>query len=156
MNLDEIGHRHGDRPLTTPTNPHTQITQNAPKELQDRVREYALSLRGVRPGTSHVSVDGTVAFFLDAPPMKPAITSIFGDEFGHIHPTSDGSLHVNLPTPTANVLIERGWAEYHPLVRKGQLPPVVAMIYGPRDDDELKVVTSIVSLAYEAAGGSEL
>ena len=64
--------RAGDRPRTTPVNPHTQLDQNAPTDLQDRLRDHALSLPGVRRGPSNVSVPGAVAFFLDRPPNPPA------------------------------------------------------------------------------------
>ncbi|MDO9438194.1 hypothetical protein [Hydrogenophaga sp.] len=42
--------RHGARPWTTPTNPHTQLDQNAPVELQELVFEKGQSLGGVETG----------------------------------------------------------------------------------------------------------
>lgn len=71
------------------------------------------------------------------------------------HPSHyDGSLHLNVPTDLAETLIEAGWAEYHSLVTRGHLPPLVVMLYGPRDEDELAVCTSIVEEAYMANGGA--
>ena len=98
---DGFAARSGPRPLTTDVNPHTQLDQNAPAELQDRLRDHAL------------------------------------------------------PTLDAERLIELGWAEYHNLVTRGLAPPVVVMIYGPRDEHELAVVKQVVELAYLAAGGAE-
>lgn len=146
--------RAGQRPTTTPVNPHTQLDQNAPVRLQDRVRDHALALPGVRRGRSNVSVPGTVAFFLDEPSRPSAVPDLFGGEWGHIHPHRDGSLHLNVPTPDADRLIALGWAEYHNVVTRGLVPPVVIMVYGPRDDEELAAVTSVVELAYLAAGGA--
>ena len=146
--------RAGDRPRTTPVNPHTQLDQNAPADLQDRLRDHALSLPGVRRGRSNVSVPGAIAFFLDAPPHPPALPDLFGGEWGHIHPREDGSLHLNLPTPQAERLIELGWAEFHHVVTRGLVPPIVVMLYGPRDEDELAVASRIVEAAYVAAGGA--
>ena len=50
--------RSGARPRTTPTNPHTQLDQNAPAALQERVFSLARLLPGVVVGPSHVSVPG--------------------------------------------------------------------------------------------------
>jgi hypothetical protein len=40
------------------------------------------------------------------------------------------------------------------MVTRGLAPPVVVMVYGPRDEDELAVVKQVVELAYLAAGGA--
>ncbi len=52
-------------------------------------------------------------------------------EFCHLHPPSDGSLHLNLPPDVGQVAVERGWAENHPLARRGIIPTTVVMVYGP-------------------------
>lgn len=150
----ELPARSGPRPKATTTNPHVQLDQNAPVELQDRLRDHALSLPGVRAGASQVSVPGTVAFFLDAPPEQPTLPDLLGGEWGHIHPHSDGSLHLNVPTELAEQLIEAGWAEYHCLVSRGFIPPMVVMLYGPRDEAEFDTCAAIVEEAYLIAGGS--
>jgi hypothetical protein len=151
---DDFPARSGSRPATTAVNPHTQLDQNAPPELQDLLRDHAVSLPGVRSGRSNVSVPGAVAFFLDAPPHPPALPDLFGGEWGHIHPHYDGSLHLNVPTEVAERLIELGWAEYHTVVAQGLIPPIVVMLYGPRDHEELAVAKAIVEIAYLAAGGA--
>jgi hypothetical protein len=145
--------RAGARPKTTPTNPHTQLDQLAPIELQDRLRDYALSLPGVRGGRSNVSVPGAVAFFLDDPPNPRSAPDLFDGEWGHIHPHYDGSLHLTLPTPVAEHLIELGWAEFHTVVASGMIPPVVVMLYGPRTEEELATAKLIIEEAYVSAGG---
>lgn len=146
--------RGGARPATTPSNPHTQLEQIAPVELQDRLRDHALSLPGVRRGESNVSVPGAVAFYLDDPVEPSRMPNLFGGEWGHIHPHSDGSLHLNLPTELAERLIAAGWAEYHSLVGRGYLPPLVVMLYGPRDEAELAFCAAAVEETYLANGGS--
>jgi Family of unknown function (DUF5519) len=82
------------------------------------------------------------------------VPDLFGGEWGHLHPSHDGSLHLILPTPDAGRLIELGWAEFHNIVTRGLAPPVVVMVYGPRDERELAVVQQVVELAYLAAGGA--
>lgn len=151
---DDFPTRHGVRPTTTDVNPHTQLDQNAPAEMQDGLRDHALSLPGVRSGRSNVSVPGAVAFFLDEPPLPATVPDLFDGEWGHIHPHDDGSLHIVLPTPEAERLIELGWGEYHNVVKLGLVPPVVIMLYGPRDEDELAVAKQVLEIAYLAAGGA--
>jgi hypothetical protein len=146
--------RSGPRPSTTDVNPHTQLDQNATAGLQDQLRDHALSLPGVRAGASNVSVPGAVAFFLDKPPRPAAVPDLLGGEWGHIHPRHDGSLHLIVSAPDAERLIELGWAEFHNIVTRGLAPPVVVMVYGPRDEDELAVVKQVVELAYLAARGA--
>lgn len=151
---DDFPARRGPRPTTTPVNPHSQIDQTAPIELQDRLRDHAVLLPGVRAGRSNVSVPGAVAFFLDEPPQAAVLPDLFGGEWGHIHPHHDGSLHLNVPTTDAERLIELGWAEYHNVVTRGLVPPIVIMLYGPRDEDELTVAQHVLEIAYLAAGGA--
>jgi hypothetical protein len=148
--------RSGPKPSTTPDNPHTQLDQNAPVELQDRLRDHALGLPGVRRGASQVSVPGAVAFYLDEPGEAPTIPQLFSAEWGHIHPPYDGSLHINVPTELAEQLIAQGWAEYHNVVTRGLVPPIVIMLFGPRDENELAVTKAIVEEAYLAAGGARI
>ena len=146
--------RRGPRPATTQQAPHSQLDQLAPADLQDRLRDHALSLPGVVAGPSQVSVPGAIAFLLDQPVNPPTIPSILGAEWGHIHPHYDGSLHINVPQSLADELIASGWAEYHYLVTQGVLPPIIVMLYGPRDDAELDIAKAIVEEAYLAAGGA--
>ena len=146
--------RQGARPRTTPRNPHTQLDQLAPVELQDALGAHALSLPGVRPGPSQVSVPGSVAFYLDEPINPPTMPALFIGEWGHIHPHYDGSLHLNLPQEVADPLVEAGWVEYHSLVALGMLPPLVVMLYGPRDQAELRIAKAIVEESYLCNGGA--
>lgn len=154
MLVYDVPPRPGDRPHTTSSAPHTQLSQNAPIQFQDRLRDHALALPGVRRGRSTVSVPDAVAFFLDAPPREPDLPNMFHAEWGHIHPSYDGSLHLNVPTAVANRLIELGWAEFHYVVTQGWVPPIVIMLYGPRDEKELQVAEAVVETAYVAAGGA--
>lgn len=150
---NELPPRRGARPRTTRVNPHTQLDQNAPPALQDRVRLHATSLPGVRSGPSLVSVPGALGFFLDRPPHPPTVPDLFRHEWGHLHPPTDGSLHLTVTEAGAKALIARGWGEYHLVVGWGVVPPVLVMVYGPRDEEELDVVLRLVDSAFTAAGG---
>ncbi len=61
-----------------------------------------------------------------------------------MHAQGDFSLHATLPLPLAAVAERAGWAEPHFVVRTGQAPATVLMLYGPRDDLERDVVLRLV------------
>jgi hypothetical protein len=145
--------RAGERPRTTPTNPHTQLTQNAPADLQERVFAFASALDGVEVGPSHVSVPGARAFHVPASAQDAREAFMVEREFAHLHPATDGSLHMSLPPDVVDQVIENGWAERHPLAGRYGLPANIVMVYGPRDDDELAVVEDLIRLSHAAATG---
>jgi luciferase-like monooxygenase len=74
-------------------------------------------------------------------------------EFAHLHPPSDGSLHLVLAPDVVDSAIENGWAERHPLAGRHGLPANIVMVYGPRDDDELRVVADLVRASHAFAAG---
>ncbi|MEM8996865.1 MAG: luciferase family protein [Acidobacteriota bacterium] len=148
----ELPPRRGPRPRTTPTNPHTQLEQNAPHELQLETAEFMFGLPCIREVTSRVSVPGTRAMWLqESCEAGPPNAFMVGREFCHLHPPSDGSLHLNLPLDVMRVAIEKGWAEQHPLAVRGVVPENVVMVYGPRDLEELEVVKTLIAAAHAFA-----
>lgn len=146
--------RVGDRPRTTPTNPHTQLTQNAPAPLQARVFEHARALPGVVVGASYVSVPGTRAFHLPTSRATERSAFLVEREFAHLHPVTDGSLHLVLPPSHVATLLENGWGERHPLAGRHGLPDNIVMVFGPRDEAELAIVCGIVDTSHAWATGS--
>jgi phospholipase/carboxylesterase len=140
--------RSGPRPRTTSTNPHTQLDQNAPVALQERLFSGARDLPGVAVGPSHVSVPGARAFHLPGC-RNPADAGFMVErEFAHLHPPDDGSLHMSLPPDIVKAVIDNGWAEYHPLAGKYGLPANIVMVYGPRDEAELEIVGDLVRASH--------
>ena len=142
--------RVGERPRTTPTNPHTQLDQNAPPALQERLFQLAAALPGVKVGASHVSVPGTRACHLPSA-NGPRVAFMFEREFAHLHPAYDGSLHMALPPEIVDRVIENGWAERHPLAGQYGLPTNIVMVFGPRDEEELEIVFALVRASHAAA-----
>ena len=143
--------RAGARPRTTPTNPHTQLDQNAPRALQEKVFALARSLAGVVVGPSHVSVPGARAFHLPSCASPADAGFMIGREFAHLHPPDDGSLHMSLPADIVRTVVDNGWAELHPLAGKHGLPGNIVMVYGPRDDAELEIVSALVRASHVGA-----
>ena len=136
------------RPSIERPGPHQQLTQNAPRELQEALFALGRSLPGVAAGRSLVSLPGARAFFLD-PSLANGPDAAFqaGTEFAHIHAPFDGSLHVTLPEAVARAVVARGWGEPHP-VQKGLL------IYGPRDEQELAVAWQLLRISHVFACGA--
>jgi phospholipase/carboxylesterase len=143
--------RAGPRPRTTSTNPHTQLDQNAPADMQEKLFEIGQSLAGVRVGRSLVSVPGARAFHLSGCTHQRDDAFMIECEFAHLHPPHDGSLHMTLPPDLVESVIANGWAERHPLAGKFGLPDNIVMIYGPRDDDELMVVADLLHASHRWA-----
>ena len=149
-----IPERRGERPVTTSPSadhayPHQQVTQVAPVDLQDELVARAASLPGVEISDSCVSVPGTRAFRLDIDLAQgPAEAFQCENEFAHIHPPGDGSLHIALPDTVRNASREAGWGEPHPI--SGTM-----LIYGPRDTHELETVWQILLSSYRDALGTD-
>jgi phospholipase/carboxylesterase len=143
--------RAGPRPRTTPTNPHTQLDQNAPADLQERVFEIGRSLSGVAVGPSLVSVPGARAFHLPGCGHPAHGAFMIQCEFAHLHPPRDGSLHMTLQPAIVEKAIENGWAERHPLAGRYGLPANIVMVYGPRDEEELAVVADLIRASHAFA-----
>jgi hypothetical protein len=143
--------RVGARPRATRTNPHTQLDQNAPPALQERLFAVMRALPGVVVGPSHVSVPGTRALHLPGCRHPAEAGFMLEREFAHLHPPDDGSLHLSLPPAIVEAVIDNGWAERHPLAGKYGLPTNIVMVYGPRDEAELAIVEALVTASHAAA-----
>lgn len=148
--------RRGPRPAVSTLTPQQQQTQNAPSALQERVFEFASSLPGVTGAPSRISVPGARGFTIEPPsgatPDAYVVHAV--GEFAHLHPASDGSMHLALPVDLAADVIRQGWAVAHPLAGI-RVSPGLVMVYGPRDEDELTTVTGILAASHVYATGSE-
>jgi hypothetical protein len=145
---DQLPVRPGPPARAEGTNPHHQVAGNAPPQMQEALFERARQLPGVRVADSFVSVPGARAFHLDRGfAAGPPEAFIVGGEFAHLHPATDGSLHLALPAPLAAAAYERGWGEPHPIA-------AMPMIYGPRDEADLEVVWALLYGSYRYALGS--
>lgn len=154
MTRQDIPERQEVSPETTDTNPHKQLSQNAGRELYEALAEEMFAVPDAVERPSRISVPGARALVLEegieAGPRK---AFMIGREFCHLHPPDDGSLHMCLPPETADLAQQRGWAELHPVANSGGIPETTVMVYGPRDEEELDVVLSLVRASYRYAGG---
>jgi hypothetical protein len=151
--LASLPSRAGDRPRTTPTNPHTQLDQQ-PADLRwvEELARRAFALPGVLEEPSRISVPGARALVL-APdePAGPPEAFLIGREFAHLHPAPDHSSHAMLPPDTVAAAVAAGWAEPHPVALRGLIPPTAVMLYAPRDEAELDVVEALLRASHAFA-----
>jgi Family of unknown function (DUF5519) len=145
--------RPGDRPRTTPTNPHTQLDQQ-PTDLRfiEELARRVFALPGVVEEPSRISVPGARALVL-APgeATGPPEAFLIEREFAHLHPAPDHSLHAMLPSETATDAVAAGWAEPHPVAVRGLIPPTAVMLYAPRSEPELEVLETLVRASHAFA-----
>src|ERR671933_2424454 len=122
--MGPLPERVGDRPRTTPTNPHTQLDQQpTDTRVIEELARRAFALPGVVEEPSRISVPGARALVL-APgePAGPPEAFLIEREFAHLHPSPDHSLHAMLPPDVAREATDAGWAEVHPVARMGLIP----------------------------------
>jgi luciferase-like monooxygenase len=145
--------RPGERPRTTPTNPHVQLDQQPsdPRWVHELARRV-FALPGVLEQPSRISVPGARALVLGPDePAGPPEAFMIGREFAHLHPAPDHSLHAMLPPEWANAAVAAGWAEPHPVALRGLIPPTAVMLYAPRDEAELDVIERLVRASHAFA-----
>lgn len=149
--------RDGRRPRTSTELPHCQLDpQPADSRHVDAILAEALTWPSALGRRSEISVEGGRALILDdSTPGGPAEAFLIGREFCHVHAQGDLSLHAALPLPLAAAAERAGWAEPHFLVKTGQVPATIVMLYAPRDDLERAVVLRLVRASYEFAFDDE-
>jgi hypothetical protein len=145
--------RLGDRPRTTPTNPHTQLDQQ-PTDLAwvEELARRVFALPGVIEQPSRISVPGARALVV-APEEAtgPPEAFLIDREFAHLHPPPDHSLHAMLPAETVTEAVAAGWAEPHPVALRGLIPQTAVMLYAPRDEAELDAIEALVRASHAFA-----
>ncbi|MFY0310477.1 luciferase family protein [Leisingera sp. D0M16] len=147
-----LAKRNGPRPLTTKTNPHSQLDQQPPQPMSRKLAERISALDGVTTGHSNRAPLGTLGFFL--PEGKgPSRAFMLGPEFAHIHPGPDHSLHMTLPESVRAEAIAKGWAEPHPLAGQPTVSKDIVLVFAPRDESELDTVTRLATASWAYARG---
>jgi phospholipase/carboxylesterase len=150
----ELPHRPHPRPEVSWTIPQEQRSDHSPEQLQEELFTRIAGLRGVATQQSAISVPGARGFMVDpsSGPLDAFLVPHAG-EFAHLHPAYDGSLHVALPPALVRDAVTKGWAVAHPLAGI-RLARGMVMVYGPRDQVELDVVTAIVATSHAYATGA--
>jgi hypothetical protein len=147
--------RQGPRPATSTEGPHRQLDQQAPPELWGRLVASVFALPGTQEGRSQVSpISSRAVFLVDREAERSPETSLAPGqrlEPVHLHGVDDTSVHLCMPAELGRRVTELGWAEPHQFEEFG----TEFMVYGPRTDDEVRVVLSLIEESLRFARGSE-
>jgi len=146
----KLSHREGARPKVRGIAPHRQLDQKISPDLFVKLRKAITDMGSRSPGllngTSCLEKHGP-GLFAAAPVNR---TRHCSGEVCHAHP-SDGSMHLTLHPADAALVLSQAWGERHPLSSGGWLarfvPPGFVLIYAPRNEEEIEVVTRIVAAA---------
>jgi len=151
----ELPRRRGPKPRTHYGLPHQQLEENPPPEVYAQLKARAFDFPGVERRPSVISVPGAEALWLRDAGDAEARPEAFmrGNEFAHVHPPEDGSMHMMLPEGVASEVLDKGWGEAHPLAAEGRMPSTLVMVFGPRDEEELDVVLRLIEASYWFARG---
>lgn len=128
--------------------PQQQLSETAPAALQERLLNDIAALPGVAVGPSHILVPGARALTLvDANMSSENFLVPSAHEFAHVDPSCDGSLHLVLSADQAADLVAHGRERMHPWAGT-RLSAGFVMVYGPRDDNEVRLIGQIVEASY--------
>ena len=138
--------RDGDRPDVSTEGPQRQLTQRSSPELWGRLVFEAMKQAGIVEGHSAVSPASSRALFLIGTeratnPETSLAPSDSRLEPVHIHGVDDTSSHLCLPRERAEEAVANGWAVPHQYGDFG----TELLVFGPRDDRELKVVIELIA-----------
>ncbi|MFC4942514.1 phospholipase [Pseudonocardia sp. GCM10023141] len=151
--IGRLPERVGPPPKVTTVTPQHQESQNAPAHLQAELWKRVVALDGVSTAPATVGVAGTRSLLLDrehAEGPDAAFVLPAEGEFAHLHPESDGSLHVALPDALAYDALAKGWAVAHPLAGV-RVSAGMVLVPGPRDEGEVEIVAGIVAASHRFA-----
>lgn len=151
LNLPE---RSGAKPRTTESAPHQQLDQTPPSAVYEALKARAFDFPGVERRPSAISVPGAEALWLTVESEHRCQNAFMvGNEFAHVHPPHDGSMHMMLPRAAVREVMRKGWGEMHPMALLGAIPPNAVMIFGPRDEMELDLILDIIATSHGFALG---
>lgn len=154
--LQEAPLRKGPPPDTPDGIPHQQHNQNAPVAMQEALREAAANLPGIKFEPTPYSLSGSVGWRLEERFARGPAGAFIPQsvEFAHQHRRADGSMHMLLPLDFAKAALRKGWGVMHPLTDSisGDNSEYV-MIFGPRDESELKTAWILAQISYYQARG---
>ena len=146
--------RQGKKPKTNYGLPHQQLDQIPPPEVYAKLKDQAFDFEFVERRPSVISVPGSEGLWLPEDGGHSCAEAFMrGNEFAHVHPPHDGSMHMMLPETDVAELLERGWGELHPLVPEGRMPPTTVLVFGPRNEGDLDVILRIIDASYKFARG---
>ena len=164
LEIENMPYRKGERPITFDEIPHQMYTQqSSPKVLNTLVEaalKYSKSVGTVVLPTKVSFYTTQPAFFIPEEISIPEGLLEYNREHAHIHAiwtpnqlpgphtegTGGGSMHVSVSHADAQLLIERGWAEWHPMANENF--PII-LLYAPQNMEEIELSMAVIKASYE-------
>lgn len=151
--MSDFPTRPGARPKTAASGLHRQLSHQSHPSIWGHTVAAVFSLRGVVEGHSSVCSASSRAVFLEdelVPYSEATSLAPIGERLEpvHLHGVFDTSLHVCLPVERAHEVCGLGWGEPHRYT--GHETEI--MLYGPRNQEELRVVVGLVRESLAFAG----
>ena len=155
----KIPRRQGERPQTGDQPPHLQFTEQSPREIYERMAQWALvdipaATPELREESTRISVPTSRALWLDESidaPDKAFMPPAGSREFAHLH--ADGSWHLVVDDDLVRHIAEQSWGERHPWYDRGVLE---VLVYAPRNSDEMAIVQKLVAASIAYASNQQL
>ena len=147
--LSKLPYRPGPRPSVAGLAPQRQLNQPGSLPAYNRLRAGIEDLTVRLPhkfvtATSCLEKHGFALF------SRHPVNVCGNGEVVHIH-TSDRSMHMNLHPDDIREVLNKGWGQRHPMAWKGwvraPVPRTFTMIYAPRDESDLRIVSKIIEAA---------
>jgi hypothetical protein len=150
--LERLPERRGARAQIARQYPCPQLTQAEHPGAQDEI----LALVGGWPGVTvaeprQTIPHGKALVLADSVALGQGEAFIMGREFAHVR--EEGSVHTALAPEWAELMMQKGWGQLHPLALYGLIQPQSLVFYAPRDDDDLRAIERILIAAYSYACG---
>lgn len=146
--------RQGPPPQVMPCAPQSQLDQLPPQEFKLAILERLKFFSDVIFAPSRRAPYGTVGLHLeDQETIGRERAFLIDQEFAHVHPEEDSSMHMILPEPIRTQAIAAGWALAHPLAGVPTVSPDTVLIYAPRNQEELDTVARLTYIAWQNAKG---
>ena len=124
--------------------------------MQEELLAAVSALPGIQIEATEFSLSGSLGWRLESSFAQGPEDGFIRQnlEFGHQHQPADGSMHMLLPVEFSVVALGKGWGVIHPLNESisGENTDYV-MIFGPRDEAELKTIWTIAQISYYYARG---
>ena len=158
VQMSDLPIRPGVRPKTAASGLHRQLSQQSHPSIWGHTCAALFSLRRVVEGYSSLCTVSTRAVFLEdvlTPHSEGTSLAPVGERLEpvHLHGVFDTSLHACLPVDRAHEVCGLGWGEPHRYT--GHETEI--MLYGPRNQEELRVVVGLVreSIAFARSRQSD-
>ncbi|KAF9877525.1 hypothetical protein CkaCkLH20_05225 [Colletotrichum karsti] len=169
QDMKELPERKGKRAELGGIVPHRQLSQHAPENMREFIQNLFANAQSQNPTlleTKKSLYERMNPALFVAPKVLasgtvPDAAETARGEIGHHH--GDLSIHLYLDPADAKLAIEKGWAERHRLslpstarfANRFHVADGYVMIYGPRDEEEMEVLATILRNAVRFMTGRE-